>query len=36
LAALFVNGFFGLNPGDLVRQEMFGEAGVGVEFGGEE
>jgi len=33
LPALVVDGFFGLNPGDLVRQKMFGEAGVGVEFG---
>ena len=33
LFSLFVDGFFGLNPGDLVRQEVFGKAGVGIEFG---
>jgi len=36
LLSLVVNGFFGLDPGDLVRQEMFGEAGVGIEFGWQE
>ena len=30
LPALIVDGFFGLNPGDLVREEVFGEAGVGI------
>ena len=31
LFALLVNGFFGLDPGDLVRHEMFGERAVGVD-----